>query len=115
MNEDQTITLSEKISEQDHGIVLSFSRYEPGTPGKPGKPLDYAWSNFFIPIQWVKEHPGHGATFIMIQSAFTFIASKYLYIYDDKIIGHMENDDSGTKNGITYNNSAFVLRAVYGV
>ena len=46
---------------------------------------------------------------------FTFIASKYLYIYDDKIIGHMENDDSGTKNGITYDNSAFVLRTVYGV
>lgn len=115
MNKDQTIKLPEKISKQDHGIVLSFSKYEPGTSGKPGKPLDYAWSNFFIPIQFVKDHPGKSATFIMIQSVFMAIASKNLYIDDDYIIGNEDNEKSGTRNGITYDNTAFVLRAVYGV
>lgn len=114
MQKDQTIKLSKKISAQDHGIVLSFSKYE---PEQPVKPRDYAWSNFFIPIQWVKDHPypGNGATFIMIQSVFAAIASKHLYIYDDKIIGNEDNVKSGTRNGITYDNAAFVLRAVYGV
>lgn len=115
MKDGQTINLYEKISEQDHGIVLSFSKYEPGTSGKPGKPLDYAWSNFFIPIQFVKDHPGKSATFIMIQSVFLAIASKNLYIYDDHITGNEDNEKSGTRNGITYDNTAFVLRAVYGV
>lgn len=112
MKEGQTITLYEKISAQDHGIVLSFSKYE---PEQPVKPRDYAWSNFFIPIQFVKDYPGKSATFIMIQSVFMVIASKNLYIYDDKIIGSDDNDKSGTRNGITYDNTAFVLRAVYGV
>lgn len=112
MKEGQTINLSKKISEQDHGIVLSFSKYE---PEQPVKPRDYAWSNFFIPIQFVKDHPGKSATFIMIQSVFMAIASKNLYIYDDHINGNEDNDKSGTRNGITYDNSAFVLRAVYGV
>lgn len=109
MNGNQTITLSEKISAQGHGIVLSFSRYV------SGQAQDYAWNNFFVPIQWVNDYHGAGISFMMIQSAFEFVASKYLYISDGVITGHAQNESSGTKNGITYNNSAFVLRAVYGV
>ena len=46
---------------------------------------------------------------------FGVIASKYLYIHDDKITGSDSNNKSGTANGITYNNAGFVLRYVIGV
>lgn len=118
MNENQSISvnatnvaykLKEKISAQDHGIVLSFSRYA------SGKAENYAWNNFFVPIQWVSDYHGSGISFMMIQADFSAIASKYLYISDGGITGCAQNAVSGTKNGITYNNAAFVLRTVYGV
>lgn len=106
---DNAYKLKELISAQDHGIVLSFSRYTSGTA------QDYGWNNFFVPKQWINDYHGMGASFMMIQSKFTAIASKYLYISDNGIRGHDDNEGSGTNNGISYNNSAFVLRAVYGV
>lgn len=47
---------------------------------------------------------------------FGIMASKYLYIHDDKIGGNDVNGQSGTgASGITYNNAGFVLRYVIGV
>ena len=47
---------------------------------------------------------------------FGIMASKYLYIHDDKIGGNDVNNQSGTgTSGITYNNAGFVLRYVIGV
>lgn len=109
MTASQTINLSEPISEQFSGIALIFSRY-----------LNNAVSNtnfhtFFVPKQSVAAWDGKGYTFQMTTVKFATVGAKYLYIYDDSITGNDDNKASGTTNGITFDNSAFVLRAVIGV
>jgi hypothetical protein len=52
---------------------------------------------------------------------FTTIGAKSLYIGHDsitgkgKVTGYATNDDKGTKNGITFDNTQFVLRWILGV
>ena len=62
-------------------------------------------------------HGGCGHTFLITNDGtFSLFATKYLYIHNTKIVGNDVNNASGTGNcGITYNNSAFVLRYVIGV
>lgn len=111
MTENQTATLTEVVSKQATGIVLVFSRYNPGE-GVLNEQFNY----HFVPKQIVALQNGKGSIFPMSTSNETFAASKYLYIYDDKIAGHANNDATGTgNNGITYTNNRFVLRYVIGV
>lgn len=110
MNGDQTIEFSEPVSMQSSGIVLMFSRYSSSTA------QNYHWNSFFVHKAWVKAHAGNGHQFFMTtDGSFSVIATKYLYIHDDKIGGNDNNEKSGTANGITYNNAGFVLRYVIGV
>lgn len=111
MTASHVITLSEKVSQQQSGIVLVFSRYS------GGEAQNYHWNEFFVSKEWVRRHPGTGHSFIMTTDGlFSLMASKYLYIHDDKIGGNDVNSQSGTgASGITYNNAGFVLRYVIGV
>ncbi len=111
MTASHTITLSEKVSQQPSGIVLVFSRYS------GGEAQNYHWNEFFVSKEWVRRHPGTGHSFLMTNDGlFSIMASKYLYIHDDKIGGNDVNGESGTgTSGITYNNAGFVLRYVIGV
>ena len=73
--------------------------------------LEYS---FFVP-KYIAAVDG-GQTFIMgADAGFSAVCAKYLYIYDRKIDGHATNTASGTNNGITFDNSQFVLRYVIGV
>lgn len=108
-----TISLTEKISEQDHGIVLYFSSF--AVVDKTETPYDEDWHSFFIPKGWVAAHEGEYMNFILIKSLFKSIATKRIKINDSYLYGDNDNSKSGTANGITYNNASFVLRAVYGV
>ena len=110
----QSATLSEAISLQQSGIVLVFSRYASGSA------VDYYYSCHFIPKQVVTAALGvgqtaAGVTVTMATSKFEYIASKYLRITDTGIAGDDANDDTGTSNGVTYNNASFGLRYVIGV
>lgn len=109
MNIDDKATLNRKISSTTHGIVLVFSAYN-GTETR-----DYDFHTFFVPKYQVAMHNGAGSRFNMINNWFSYFASKYLYISDDQITGNAENVSIGSKNGIRYNNSDFVLRYVIGV
>ena len=109
MNGNQTITLSDQISNQASGIVLVFSTYASGAP------VDANFTEFFIPKEIVAQKPGGGHSFIMAKSLFDAIATKYLYINDGSIAGHANNTLTGSANGITYANNAYVLRYVIGV
>lgn len=102
------ITLKEAVSAQRHGIVLVFCAYN-GT----GE-TNYSWESFFVPKQLVALSTA-GHTFVLGRGKFTYIGTKYLYIYDTKIVGHADNNLTGSNNGITYANNKFVLRYVIGV
>ena len=110
MNASQTAYLSEPISEQQHGILLFFQAYENGS-------VQEYWHNvYFVPKSIVKLKPGVGHSFHMVGgSDYGGEGRKYLYIYDDKIVGNKHNEGNGTKNGITYANNKFVLKYVYGI
>ena len=112
LTEEQTLYFSQKVSEQQNGIAFVFSLYDSGNK----VPLDYNFQCFFVPKHQVAAFNGLGHNFLMVNnSIFSKIASKYVYIYDDKIVGNKDNLKSGTSNGITYNNNSFVLRYVIGV
>ena len=108
--------LSEPISAQANGIVLIFSYYNEETKSAE----DWDWHSFFVPKFFVNAYndqliSGSGMRFFMTTGNFATICTKYLYIYNNKIKGHDNNNLSGTASGITYNNAKFVLRYVIGV
>ena len=109
MTAGHTAPLSEAISKQKNGICLVFSYFYDGTA------QNYDFVTHFIPKKLVDIHEGVGHTFIMARSVFSCIGTKHLFIYDDKIVGFDNNNASGTANGITYQNNAWVLRYVIGV
>ena len=113
MNGSQTVTLSEAISAQPHGIVLVFSRCDASN----GTPLEWGWTTHFVPKEILKiNSEKSGQTFMMSDNAiFDSVCCKYLYIGDTAIGGNANNVATGTKNGITYANNAHMLRTVIGV
>lgn len=109
MNASQTANLSENVSDQNTGIILVWSAYESGVK-------DYNFFYQFIPKSHVESHNGKGVnTGIIATETFGTIGSKYVYVHDDRITGNDYNDDSGTRNGITFKNNYWVLRQVLGV
>lgn len=109
MDETQTATLNDKVSEQSNGIIIVFSTYQ------SGEAKDFDWHCFFIPKKMIELHSGTGHTFSMNSVGYGRIAGKYLYIYNDKITGNADNKMSGTANGVTINNALYVMRYVIGV
>jgi hypothetical protein len=109
MTDTETITLSEAVSQQQGGIVLVFTRYVSGSA------VDYYFSCHFFPKQILTAVSSAGTTFTMTTNKMEAISAEYLKIADTTITGAAENDDSGTMNGVTFNNSQFALRYVIGV
>lgn len=111
MNESQSITLAEKISQQPNGIALVFSSYNSETKTAN----DFDFQDFFVSKQAVALQNGKGHQFTMSAGNFSRMARKYLYISDTRITGNANNTASGTGSGITYANNHFVLRYVIGL
>lgn len=110
MTSDHTISLAENISNQRSGISLVFSEYA------DGESKNQSFVSFFVSKRMVANHAGCGHCFQMCTSNLNYYATKYLYISDDKIVGHDNNKLTGTgTSGITYTNNRFVLRYVIGV
>ena len=93
MNSSQTVTLSEAVSAQPHGIVLAWSYYSDGSA------YNYNWVYYFIPKHHVLNHNGTGIWSPCAGSGTT----KYVYVYDTKIVGYSTQEYNG------------VLRYVIGV
>lgn len=107
MSKNQVAQLSENLSNQNKGIVLVFTEWDIDKDERKG----WGYNTFFIPktipsITW----EGVGMSFQMFWQN-TPRAYKYLYIYDDKIMG--ADDNVATQNGV--NNKNQVLVAVIGV
>lgn len=110
MNASQVANLSENISDQINGIVLVFSLY------RNGAAEDVSIHSFFVSKKEVELLPdAPHAFFLMINAGFSTIGAKYLYIDNDVITGNATNTSNSSNNGLTFNNSMFVLRYVIGV
>lgn len=110
MNGEQKAQLSQGIAQQSHGIVLVFSLYRNGVAA------DASFNTFYISKKEVALLPNAPHTFLLgINSGFSLIGAKYLYIDNNVITGNATNTSSGANSGITFDNSQFVLRYVIGV
>lgn len=109
MTAGHTAPLDEPISKQPTGIVLVFSEYVDGAVS------DQSFHHRPILKEVVAAHPGKAECIQLSTSNLAFFATKYLYIHDDKITGHDNNNKTGTGAcGITYTNNRFVLRYIIG-
>ena len=112
MNESQTVTLSEAITDQMNGVVLVWSAYE------DGQSVNRSWFSHFISKHWIYSHEGQGiSTGLMVDNEGTYAGAKYIYVSDKSIKGHAYNSaDAFTgANSIKYTNKHWVLRYVIGV
>lgn len=110
MTAGHTVNLSELVSKQQSGIVLVFSEYVDGSSSNASFHCRY------VPKMLVAKHNGKAQCIQLSTSNLAFFATKYLYISNDKIVGHDNNNLTGTGDcGITYTNNRFVLRYVIGV
>lgn len=108
MSGSQSANLNDTVSNQNSGICLVWSAYS-GSEGK-----DWFWQSFFIPKVLVSNKTGCGYSMFLC-GGISNMAYKYCYIHNNKIAGNDNNIESGTVNGIPYNNKNFVLRYVIGV
>lgn len=109
MHGSQVANLSQKVSEQNNGIILQFRAYTGDINNK------YWYNYIFIPKTHVLYFNGGGVDCFLTGDNFSAIAHKYIYVTDVQLSGHNINIEQGTKNGITFNNKKFVLTAVIGV
>lgn len=113
MGANDTITLSEKVSDQRHGIVLLWSTYATSS----NSPQNYNFNQFFVPKYTVETFPNCASTFFLAGYGLASVCAKYVYIADTTIKGHSTNNVS-TKNAntnLTNASNGYVLRAVIGV
>lgn len=107
----QTIKLSQKVSEQKNGIVLVWQAYSNNAV------QTYDFNFTFIPKWQVSVNPSRGVSCFLTDSTAGVIGTKYVYVYDDKIVGNNANSNGATKrnSGITTTNNRWVLTHVLGV
>lgn len=108
MNAGTTATLKEKVSEQLTGIVLVWSYYTNDTA------QNYGWHTTFIPKAMVQLHNGVGWDIELRRTKNMTFGTKYVYVNDDRIVGHADNVATGTANNVPYKNNQWVLRYVFG-
>lgn len=108
MNGSQTITLSDKISNQKTGIALTFSIYANNTTYYNN------YNTFFVPKRLVAAYPGVSHCFSILEASGQQ-ARKTLFISDGSIKGYSANGSTSTGGGITYYNGMWTLTAVFGI
>ena len=103
MNASQTVTLSKKISECQHGICLEWRDYGNGVAN--AKDIVYT----FIPKAHASRNNGKPLSNVLpVYEQGAAIITKYLYVYDDKLTGYESNSTAS-------NSTMVVLSAVYEV
>lgn len=105
MNADQTVSFSEKVSDQPNGIILVWSWYSGGASNQ---------AFIFTPIP--KSHVVNHETCGVCCSGLCEDGhmAKYVYIHDTKVTGYSGNSGTKSWGGVSCTNSSFVLRYVIG-
>lgn len=113
MNETQTATLSEAISNQANGIVLVWCEYD--NDGKTT--VNANFNTCFIPKHFVGAQAGRGVGMLVTSATLNVMCSKYLYISDTSILGYASNNAEAAEKGCGVKSTPrnFVLRYVIGV
>ena len=101
----QTITFSQPLSYQLSGAIFCWCYCVDGTVQNDN------WLYFFVPKTHVLNHDGSS---VCMDAPYSGM-KKSLYISDEEAVGVDTNATSGTTNGITWNNTNYVLRYVIGV
>lgn len=102
MQDGQTITLAQKVSEQRTGIVLVWSNFTGGSAVNAS--IQYT----FIPREHVSLFPGAGVNVVLSNAVNPPTPiTKYVYVNDTTIVGDAINNDAPADTR--------VLRAVLGV
>ena len=111
MRASQSATLSKPVSETSGGIVLLWRQYEDGAPIAGGACCQH------VPKGAVAAYPGMGHGCLLTSSTGSLMGTKYVYVSDDRIIGHDANQRAATEmaSGLTVTPSAWVLTDVYSV
>lgn len=109
MDASHTATLSERVSDQLTGIVLIWSYYTNGAA------QDYGWHSTFIPKGMVELKNGVGWDIPLRRDKNATFGTKYVYVYDNRIVGHADNIATGTASNVPYKNNQWVLRYVIGL
>lgn len=109
MAADQTATLAYNVSTCPTGIVLHWQPYTSSTV----RNYYHHWQ--FIPKEQVASFAGTTVDVTLSSSKFASIATKTLYVSDNRVTGHADNTATGTANGITYANSQWVLTQIIAV
>lgn len=111
MTAEHTVTLSEKISDQSHGVILVWWGFNPSTQTLVGGPV----STQVIPKALISENKGTLFHQDMHYGSFSYSGTKITNIFDDRIVGNSTNVATGTGgSGIKYSNNRFVLSYVIG-
>lgn len=111
MNGGQTINLSEEITAQRNGIVLVWYGFNATAMTRINGITSYQ----FVPKWQIESENESFVIQNMSYENFGKIGTKNLTINNKSITGNNSNTAKGTSNGITYDNSAFVLSYVLGV
>ena len=114
MTASQSLTFSEKLSQQQYGVVLVFSRYDASGA------QNYAYNCHFVPKMMftASSLTSMNMNIIMATGGLEYVAVKSLDITDSGITGKDTNSSSGVvadPSGIKYYNGMFALRYVIGV
>ena len=109
INENQKISLdgSKNISKQLSGICLAFTHFDRSNNSVQWYGMHY----YFVPKSAVTVNNGGGTAFTDPYRGM----NKYLYIYNDKILGTKQNGTNGSEGGFSYDNRNWVLVRVFGV
>ena len=115
MTGSQSVSLSDTIWNQAHGIVLVFSAYNPSS----GQTYQFDWHTYFIPKSFYTDRESAEGyvliTTLLTNPILTNVGTKHLRVYNNRITGDDRNTQSGSGSGISFKNNEWVLRYVYGV
>ena len=96
------------IKNQFSGAIFAFS-YE------YGEDSDCYWTYTFVPKYHILHHNGEGVSFEMTTPSGSDAGHKCLYISNNKMIGHDNNDVIVQGENEIYKNDRWYLRYVIGV
>ena len=104
MGANQTATLSQSRSAQPNGVVLVWCPYNTS---------NQMLSNSLC--CFVPKSVNGNCYFPLFSEGFRYLGGKVVGIWGTSITGNAASTNSGTKNGVTYNNARWVLSKVIGV